>query len=70
MHNGGMRNHTDIIRAIGETAVAELTEAPVLTVRSWAQRDSIPSKHWVVLVGAGHCTAEDLMAAAAAKKAA
>jgi hypothetical protein len=70
MHNEGMRNHTEIIRAVGEAQVAELTGAPALTVRSWAQRDSIPSKHWAVLVDKKLCTAAELMAAAAAKRAA
>jgi hypothetical protein len=69
MHNGAMRSHSEIIRAVGEGATADLTGAPVLTVRSWAQRNSIPSKHWAVLVSAKHCTAEELMAAAAQKAA-
>lgn len=69
MHNGTMRSHTEIIRAVGEARVAELTDAPVLTVRSWAQRDSIPSKHWATLVSNKHCTAEELMAAAAKRAA-
>lgn len=69
MHNGAMRTHTDIIRAVGEGEIADLTGAPVLTVRSWAQRNSIPSKHWVLLVSKRHCTADELMAAAAKRAA-
>lgn len=69
MHNGPMRSHTEIIRAVGESAIADLTGAPLLTVRSWAQRDSIPSKHWELLVSEKHCTADELMAAAAKRAA-
>ena len=64
-----MRNHTDIIRAVGDSALADLTGASINTVRSWAQRDSIPSKHWAVLVSNEHCTADELMAAAAKRAA-
>lgn len=69
MHNGGMRNHTDIIREAGEAAVVAATGAPVNTVRSWAQRDSIPAPQWASLVAAGFCTADELIAAAARKAA-
>lgn len=64
-----MRTHTEIIRTVGEGAIADLTGAPLLTVRSWAQRNSIPSKHWVLLVSNKHCTADELMAAAAKRAA-
>jgi hypothetical protein len=69
MHNTAMRNHTDIIRTAGEAVVAGLTDASIHTVRSWAQRGSIPSKHWAVLVSNEHCTADELMAAAAKRAA-
>jgi hypothetical protein len=69
MHNGAMRTHAEIIRAVGEGEIADLTGAPILTVRSWAQRDSIPSKHWGLLVSKKHCTADELMAAAAKRAA-
>lgn len=64
-----MRTHTEIIRTVGEGPIADLTGAPIFTVRSWAQRGSIPSKHWVLLVSKGHCTADELMAAAAKRAA-
>lgn len=64
-----MRSHSDIIRDAGELAVTSLTDASVHTVRSWVQRNSIPPKHWAALVGEGHCTADELMAAAAKKAA-
>lgn len=69
MHNSGMRTHTEIIRTVGEAEIAALTGAPSLTVRSWMQRNSIPSKHWELLVSNGHCTADELMAAAAKRAA-
>lgn len=69
MHNGDMRTHTEIIRTVGEGEIADLTGAPILTVRSWTQRNSIPSKHWELLVSKRHCTADELMAAAAKRAA-
>ena len=69
MHNGDMRSHTEIIRSVGEGEIADLTGAPILTVRSWMQRDSIPSKHWEMLVNRKYCTADELMAAAAKRAA-
>lgn len=69
MHNGTMRSHSEIARKIGEEALAALAGVPVLTVRSWIQRDSIPSKHWALLVSNEHCSADELMAAAAKRAA-
>ena len=69
MRNGAMRTHTVIIRNVGEGAIAALTDVPVNSVRSWAQRNSIPSKHWAALVNEGHCTADELMAIAAKRAA-
>ena len=69
MRNGTMRSHNEIIRTVGEGAIAALTGAPIFTIRSWMQRDSIPSKHWVLLVNEQHCTADELMAAAAKRAA-
>jgi hypothetical protein len=65
-----MRSHSEIIRTAGAQAVADLTKAPITTIRSWAQRDSIPSEYWAALIGAGYCSADDLIDAAAAKRAA
>lgn len=70
MHNGGMRTHSDIIRAAEAQAIADLTKASINTVRSWAQRNSIPSEYWSLLIDGGHCTADELIAAAATKRAA
>jgi hypothetical protein len=65
MHNGGMRNHTEIIRQAGEDAVVAATGAGINTVRSWAQRDSIPAPQWAALVKAKLCKADELAIAAA-----
>lgn len=70
MHNGAMRSHSDIVKAAGPAKVAALTGASIHTVRSWVQRDSIPSEYWALLVSDEHCTAAELMLAAAAKRAA
>jgi len=70
MHNGLMRNHNEVIRGAGAQNVADLTGASIHTVRSWAQRDSIPSEYWAQLIAAGHCTADELIGAAAARRAA
>ena len=69
MHNGAMRNHSDIIREAGPQAVSTLTDTSIYTVRSWVQRDSIPSEHWSALINAGYCTADELIAAAASRQA-
>jgi hypothetical protein len=69
MHNGAMRTHTEIIRKAGEEAVKAATQAPINTVRSWAQRDSIPAPQWAAMVDAGFCTADELIAAAAKRAA-
>lgn len=70
MHNSGMRNHSEVIRSAGAQDVAELTGASIHTVRSWAQRDSIPSEYWAALIAAELCTADELIGAAAARRAA
>ena len=69
MHNGGMRSHSEIIREADAQAVADLTGASIHTVRSWGQRDSIPSEYWAALIAAGHATADELIHAAARKAA-
>jgi hypothetical protein len=65
-----MRTHAEIIRSAGISAVSVLTDKSVSTVSAWGQRDSIPSEYWSVLIGAGHCTADELIQAAAQKRAA
>jgi len=65
MHNAGMRSHSDIIKAAGVEAVAKLTEAPILTVRSWVARNSIPAKHWATLIEHELSAPDELIAAAA-----
>lgn len=70
MHNSGMRSHSQIVRDITPPKIADLTGSSIHTVRSWAQRDSIPSDHWLVLVSEGLCTGDELMRAAARDKAA
>lgn len=67
MHKGVMRTHSDIIRTVGPAKIAALVDRPILTVRSWVQRNSLPAENWQALIDAGHCTADELIAAAAAK---
>lgn len=69
-HNQAMRTHHQIIRAATPEVVAGLTDKSIYTVRSWGQRDSIPSEYWADLINAGIATADELIAAAASKKAA
>jgi hypothetical protein len=69
MHNSTMRSHSEIIRTSGAQAIADLTGASIHTVRSWGQRDSIPSEYWSQLIRADHCTADELIDAAARKAA-
>lgn len=65
-----MRSHSEIIRSATAQTVSELTDTSIHTVRSWVQRDSIPSEYWAALIAAGHCGADELIDAAAAKRAA
>lgn len=61
MHNVGMRTHRDILREAGHDKIVALTGRPITTVRSWDQRNSIPSTEWRTLVDALVCKADDLM---------
>jgi hypothetical protein len=60
-----MRTHAEIVKAIGVPKLAELADTPLQTVHSWVARDSIPAKHWALLVDHGLSTADELIAAAA-----
>jgi hypothetical protein len=70
MHNSIMRSHSEIIRAAEAQEISDLTGASIHTVRSWGQRDSIPSEYWAALISAEVCTARELIDAAAARRAA
>lgn len=70
MHNGGMRSHSEIIRIATPQTVSDLTGTSIHTVRSWVQRDSIPSEYWAALIDAHHCSADELISAAASRRAA
>jgi hypothetical protein len=70
MHNDAMRSHSEIIRAAEAQKISDLTGASIHTVRSWGQRDSIPSEYWAALIGARLCTADELIDAAASRRAA
>jgi len=56
-----MRTHRDILSAAGHDRIMALTGRPITTVRSWAQRNSIPSTEWRALVDAKVCSAFDLI---------
>jgi len=57
-----MISHRDIIRSVGHAEVAEATGRPITTVRSWAQRNSIPVSEWPVFVERDWATADALLA--------
>jgi len=65
-----MRNHKNIIRDAGAQEIAGLTAVSINTVRSWVQRDSIPSEYWASIIAAGHCDGNELILSAASKRAA
>ena len=65
MHNGAMRSHSQIIRDVGAETVADRTDTSIHTVRSWAQRDSIPAVQWAWFASQGHATLEELATYAA-----
>ena len=47
-----MRSHSQIVKAAGSVeAVAEKHSVSVHTVRSWIQRNSIPSDQWNAFAG-------------------
>ena len=62
---GGMRNHTDIVRAAGVERLALLRRVSIHTARSWAARNRIPAEHWAALARAGHASLEELAQGAA-----
>lgn len=64
-----MRDHGDIVRDAGAQRIATLTDVSINTVRSWAQRNSVPSEHWAKLIAADFATADELIAAAAKRAA-
>jgi len=56
-----MRTHRDILIAAGHDRIVELTGRPITTVRSWAQRNSIPATEWRTLVNAKVCNTDELL---------
>lgn len=69
MHRLSMGVHRDIVIGAGVERVASVRGLSVHTVRSWAQRDSIPAEHWAWFAGEGLATLEDLARAAAQRAA-
>jgi uncharacterized protein YjcR len=63
-----MRTHKEIIRAAGIDTLADHLGVSVHTVRSWAQRGSIPAEYWAAMAKASIATLEELAAAAALKR--
>ena len=53
--------HRDIIKAVGHAAIADATDRPITTVRSWDQRNSIPVSEWPVFISNGWATADSLL---------
>jgi uncharacterized protein YjcR len=70
MHSQAMRSHADIIKGTGAEKIRERLGLSVHTVRSWAQRDSIPPEHWTTFEGLGWTTLAELAAGKAVKAAA
>lgn len=60
-----MSNHSNIIRSIGHAELAKLCGVSIHTARSWEQRNSLPAKYWKAIIEAGHCSADELICAAA-----
>jgi hypothetical protein len=64
-----MRTHSDIVAAAGKPEEVALRRGvSVHTVRSWAQRNSIPAEHWAGFAADAVATLEELAIAAAAKR--
>lgn len=63
-----MRTHAEIIKDATAPAVQGRLGLSLHTVRSWAQRDSIPADQWKPLADAGFATLDELAEAATARK--
>lgn len=44
----------------GPDKIADQRAISIHTVRSWAQRNSIPAEHWAWFAAEGHATLEEL----------
>jgi len=64
--DGQMRNHNQICFDIGEREAASLCGVTIYAVRSWRQRNRIPSEYWRRIVDAGHAEADELIDGVAA----
>lgn len=64
----GERSHADIIAAADCQRLAELRGTSIHTVRSWGQRNSIPSEHWPDIADAGFATLDELVAGITPRK--
>jgi hypothetical protein len=62
-----MRTHADILAPKDDQTLAAELNVSIHTVRSWRQRNSIPSEHWKAIVASGRATSDELIDAAAAK---
>lgn len=62
-----MRTHADIIRSRPANAVSTALSVSLHTVRSWAQRNSIPAEHWAGIRDLEMATLEELADAAATR---
>lgn len=63
-----MRTHSDILRDAGTVEeIATRRGVSVPTVRSWIQRDSIPSEYWADFANENCGTLEELAAAEKAR---
>lgn len=70
MHRGAMRTHAQIIAKAGAPRIVEIVAGQSIhTVRSWRQRDSIPSEYWRALADAEIASLDELATAAALRRA-
>jgi len=56
-----MRKLKQNVKQIGERDAASLCGVTIYAVRSWGQRNRIPSEYWALLVDKKHATADELM---------
>jgi uncharacterized protein YjcR len=63
-----MKSHSEIVAAADAGSIARMQGVSIHTVRSWAQRNSIPAQHWPAFTSTGYASIEELVAGVKPRK--